>query len=104
PLGQWGPYADYRSGNLVAFAMGGQMFITGTPDGGPLKGTGYQADYQGVLNAFSAAMVALLAAERDAEGQHVDVSVQRCMAPILEAGITHYTYLGQWAPERKGNH
>ena len=103
-FGQDGPYSDFRSNNLVGFAMGGQMFITGTPEGGPVKNGGYQADYQGGLNGFSAATRAVLAAERDGEGQHVDVSVQQCMAPILEAGIPYYSYLGRWAPLRRGNH
>lgn len=102
--GQRGPYADYRANNLTAFAMGGQMYITGTQDGGPLKNGGYQADYQGGLNGFSAAMLAVLAAERDGEGQHVDVSIQHCMAPLLEAGIPYYAYMGRWAPGRRGNH
>jgi formyl-CoA transferase len=101
--GQDGPYADFRSNNLVAFAMGGQMFITGTQEGGPLKNGGYQADYQGGLNGFSAAMLGVLAAERDGLGQHVDVSVQHCMAPLLEAGIPNYTYLGRWSGQRRGN-
>jgi len=104
PFGQDGPYADYRANNLIAFAMGGQMFITGTQEGGPIKNGGYQADYQGGLNAFSAGMLALLAAERDGAGQHVDVSIQQCMAPLLEAGIPNYTYLGRWAGVRRGNH
>lgn len=103
-FGQDGPYADYLSNNLIAFAMGGQMFITGTQEGGPLKNGGYQADYQGGLNAFSAGMLAVLAAERDGLGQHVDVSIQQCMAPLLEATIPYYTYLGRWAGLRRGNH
>ncbi len=103
-FGQDGPYADYESNNLIAFAMGGQMFITGTPDGGPLKNGGYQADYQGGLNGFSAGMLAVLAAERDGIGQHVDISVQQCMAPLLEASIPYYSYLGRWAGVRRGNH
>ena len=103
-FGQDGPYADYESNNLIAFAMGGQMFITGTQDGGPLKNGGYQADYQGGLNAFSAGMLAVLTAERDGIGQHVDVSIQQCMAPLLEAGIPYYSYLGRWGGQRRGNH
>lgn len=104
PFGQDGPYANYRANSLVAFAMGGQMFITGTQEGGPLKNGGYQADYQGGLNAFSAGMLALLAAERDGIGQHADISIQQCMAPLLEAGIPYYSYLGRWAGLRRGNH
>jgi len=103
-FGQDGPYADYRANSLVAFAMGGQMFITGTQEGGPLKNGGYQADCQGGLNAFSAGMLAVLAAERDGLGQHVDISVQQCMAPLLEAGVPYYSYLGRWAGLRRGNH
>ncbi len=101
--GQDGPYAEYHSNNLIAFAMGGQMFLTGDPDRSPVKNGGYQADYQGGLNAFSAANLALLAAERDGEGQHVDISVQHCMAPILEAGIPFYAYNGLWLGQRRGN-
>jgi formyl-CoA transferase len=101
--GQEGPYAEYHSNNLIAFAMGGQMFLTGDPDKSPVKNGGYQADYQGGLNAFSAANLALLAAERDGEGQHVDISVQHCMAPILEAGIPFYAYNGLWLGNRRGN-
>lgn len=104
PFGQTGPYADYRATDLIAFAMGGQMYITGTPEGGPLRPAGYQADYQGGLHGFSAGMLAVLAAERDGQGQHVDISVQRCMAPILEGSVPYYTYLGMWDPVRKGNH
>lgn len=102
--GQEGPYADYLANNLTAFAMGGQMFITGSQEGGPLKNGGYQADYQGGLNGFSAAMLAVYAAERDGEGQHVDVSVQHAMAPLLEASIPYYSYMGRWSPIRRGNH
>lgn len=101
--GQNGPYADHLSNNLIAFAMGGQMFLTGTQEGGPVKNGGYQADYQGGMNAFSAANLALLAAERDGAGQHVDVSVQHCMAPILEAGVPFYSYNGVWRAARRGN-
>ncbi len=104
PFGQYGPYANYLGNNLIAFAMGGQMYITGTFEGGPVKNGGYQADYQGGLNAFSAAMLAVLTAEREGRGQHVDVSIQRCMAPILEASIPYYCYLGQWSGIRRGNH
>jgi len=103
-FGQDGPYAGYASNNLIAFAMGGQMYITGTQEGGPLKNGGYQADYQGGLNAFSAGMLAVLAAERDGSGQHVDISVQQSMAPLLEATIPYYTYLGRWSGVRRGNH
>ena len=101
--GQEGPYAEYHSNNLIAFAMGGQLYLTGDPDKGPVKNGGYQADYQGGLNAFSAANLALLAAERDGEGQHVDISVQQCMAPILEAGVPFYAYNGVWLGQRRGN-
>ena len=31
PFGQTGPYRDYRASDLVGFAMGGYMYVTGWP-------------------------------------------------------------------------
>lgn len=104
PSGQRGPYRDNRGTNLVVFAMGGQMSIVGTLDGGPLKNRRYWADYEGGTDAFSAATLAALAGEPHGVGQHVDISIRRCMATILEASIPFFCYLGQWNGVRRGNH
>ena len=37
PFGQTGPYRDYKSSDLVGFAMGGYMYVTGWPAAPPNK-------------------------------------------------------------------
>ncbi|HJN92152.1 MAG TPA: CoA transferase [Dehalococcoidia bacterium] len=68
PFGQTGPYASYEGPNLVEFATGGQMHMTGSPDREPLKNGGYMSDHQAGLNAFSATAVATLGASLHGEG------------------------------------
>ncbi len=45
PFGQTGPYRDYRATNIVSFAMGGIMSLTGDYDREPLVSGGSQAQY-----------------------------------------------------------
>ncbi|MGE0544402.1 MAG: CaiB/BaiF CoA transferase family protein [Dehalococcoidia bacterium] len=103
PFGQDGPYAGYKAPNLVAYAVGGQMSMTGDPDREPLKAGGYQAECQAGLNAFAASVAALFAARRDGTGEHVDVAAMECMAATLEASMPFYAYLGRITGARRGN-
>ena len=103
PFGQDGPYARYTATNLTAFAMGGQMAMTGEPDREPLKNAGYQADYQLGLNGFAAAAIALCGAQFYGLGQHVDVSAVECMTSVLEASLCTYAYTGRYFGARRGN-
>ena len=59
PFGQTGPYATYEADNIVAFAMGGLMSLTGHPAREPLMTGGSQAYCLGAINAFGAAVTAL---------------------------------------------
>ncbi|GAI39679.1 unnamed protein product, partial [marine sediment metagenome] len=44
-FGQSGPYRDYKSCDIVASALGGQLYVTGEPDSPPLKSFGNQSYY-----------------------------------------------------------
>jgi crotonobetainyl-CoA:carnitine CoA-transferase CaiB-like acyl-CoA transferase len=103
PFGQDGPYAGYNAPNLVAYAMGGQMSMTGEPDREPLKAGGYQAEYQAGLNAFAATVASLFAAQRSGQGEHIDLAAMQCMAATLEASLPFYAYLGRVTGSRRGN-
>ena len=57
-FGQSGPYAEYLSTNLTAYAAGGQHYLCGDPDREPLQSGGYQAEYQAGTWAFGATLCA----------------------------------------------
>lgn len=99
-FGQTGPYRDFKSPDIVTYAMGGLMYLTGDQDMPPLLAGGLQCCYLVSLFAAGAAMVALQARAAIGKGQHVDISVQECVASILEV-MYHYLYDGR-IPKRFG--
>jgi len=103
PFGQDGPYAGYKAANLTAFAMGGQMAVTGEPDREPLKNGGYQAEYQAGLHAFAATAVAALSADSTEVGQHIDIAAMECLATMLEPYVSSWAYLKRDIGQRRGN-
>ena len=103
PFGQHGPYAGYKATNLTAFAMGGQMAVTGEPDREPLKNGGYQAEYQAGLHAFAATAVAALSADSTEVGQHIDIAAMECLASMLEPYVSSWAYLKRDIGQRQGN-
>ncbi|HKS92874.1 MAG TPA: CoA transferase [Tepidiformaceae bacterium] len=103
-FGQSGPYADYSSTNLTAFAAGGQMAMTGEPDREPLKNGGYQAEYQAGLNAFTATLAGLWAVDDTGSGDEIDIAAMEVMAATLEASLNTYGYLHtSLLGKRRGN-
>lgn len=84
PYGQDGPHANWESTNITAFASGGIMSLTGMYQREPLVTGGSQALYLGGLNAFGAAVTAYLGAMLHGEGDWIDISLQECMAGMLE--------------------
>ncbi|HEX5939240.1 MAG TPA: CoA transferase [Dehalococcoidia bacterium] len=103
PFGQTGPYSAFKSNNLVSFAMGGQMNMTGDPDREPLLTAGYQADYQAGLHAFAATCIGLYACNLQEIGQWIDISAQECQATMLEFALPWHMYLGVGMGNRRGN-
>jgi len=101
-FGQYGPYARRFAFDAIAQAMGGLMSITGQKDGPPTRvGTAL-----GDINAGNFAAIGILAAlyqrERTGCGQHVDISMQDCIAAILENAVVRYTIDGV-VPTRLGS-
>ncbi len=74
PFGQTGPYRDYEATELTVFAMGGYMYPVGDPEREPLKGPGYQTQYNAGAEAAVALMAAIYYQRETGEGQHIDVS------------------------------
>ncbi|MGE4096271.1 MAG: CaiB/BaiF CoA transferase family protein, partial [Candidatus Binatia bacterium] len=94
-----GPYRDYHAYELIGTNAGGWAFISpgasDYPELPPLKAFGHQADFQGGVHAAVATLGAYYHKLLTGEGQHVDVSIQECVAAILEMNFMHYTYAGK---------
>ena len=79
-FGQSGPYRDYECPDMVAFAMGGLMYISGDPALPPVKAPETQAYYFACLYAALGTLQALWHRVQDGEGAAVDVSIQETIA------------------------
>lgn len=101
PFGRFGPYRDYRATELVLFAMGGMMNLSGKPGEAPVTAPGAQATVVGGVEAAFGALVALRVAKDTGRGQDVEVSVQEALA-AQENVVSSFTGDG-WRGERTGS-
>ncbi len=101
PFGQYGPYSQFEGEEIIAYAMGAIMSISGTSDREPLKHGGFQAQYEAGLNAAGATSMALLFQENNGEGQHLDVSITECVSSSMIANQTMYAFMGGIQARRK---
>jgi CoA:oxalate CoA-transferase len=90
-FGQWGPYSERLSFDVIAQAMSGMMSITGQPDSPPTKVGTSLGDVNASVHAAFAIMVALWHRERTEVGQYLDISMQEAMVSILEGGVVRWT-------------
>lgn len=102
-FGQTGPRRDLESSDMLAYASGGVLQITGDPELGPLRIGTYAPLFLvgGVVAAF--AFGAFLAAHRDGIGERVDVSIQEVLASSMDRGgvnLVSYQYSGMLRNER----
>ena len=105
-FGQTGPYRDYKATEIVEYALGGLLYIFGDHDREPLKHALHQAQFKAGTNSASATLIALYHQRRTGEGQHVDVSIQECIASGLRDVVNNYTYTGavrRRAPNHSGD-
>jgi crotonobetainyl-CoA:carnitine CoA-transferase CaiB-like acyl-CoA transferase len=103
PFGQIGPYKDFKASDLVVMAMGGFMYITGNPDGHPLRVSVPQAFFLASSHAAAASMVANYYRQVTGEGQYVDVSAQQCVLAEL-TNVVPLWELNQTILKRAGSY
>ena len=94
PFGQEGPYSQYQGEEIVNYAMGMIMSISGVQGREPLKHGGFQAQYEGGLNGAASTAMALFHQENTGLGQHIDVSITECVASTMMATQTMYPFIG----------
>jgi len=84
PWGQTGPYKHFKATNIVGDAMGGLMFVTGSPDDPPLMSAANQAYYLAGEQAAVGVMMALCYRDNTGEGQYIDISMQEAVALTIQ--------------------
>lgn len=96
PFGLQGPRALDQASDLTLWSAGGVATLNGGGPGSdelpPLKAFGSQAGFQGGVNAALATMGALFERLSSGLGQHVEVSIQECLAAILELTFEYWPY------------
>ncbi len=96
PFGDSGPYASWVSADIVDQAIGGHLYLSGSPEREPICGpTGQAALAAGVFGAIGA-MAALHARARSIQGrgQVVEVTHQEALASLHQFTDVRYTHTG----------
>ena len=86
-----GPYAEYRSFDMLAQAAAGLFSLTGTPDGPPTRPGGTFADTATGAHTAMAILAAYVQRQRTGESQVIEVSMHEVMTMFIRT-----TGVGSW--------
>lgn len=98
PFGQTGPYAGYQHSPLTVLALGGLLSTMGLPEGPPVQAGVPLAHILAGQHAAAFTQIALIGRRLTGRGQHVDVSIQACVAAAVEGPLQIYLQTGQAYP------
>ncbi len=93
-FGQTGPYSHYKATDLIALAMGTQLYLCGFQDRAPVRTGASQGNHQASLHASAGTLLALFWRDISGEGQHVDISMQQAVAADLQWTMAQYELTG----------
>ena len=102
PFGQTGPYRGYRSNDLIAQALGGFLYMTGTSERPPMGTVLAQTEIVAARNAVIASMAALLQQRVGGKGQHIDVSIMEAVVSTPPNFIHQFSFTGAIAGRGAG--
>lgn len=101
-FGSYGPYASYRSYDMVAQAVGGAMSITGTDETPPLRSGATYGDTGTGMQLGIGILAAHIRALKTGQGGHVEVSMQDAIASYSRVGMLSREFMPDPVP-RVGN-
>jgi len=101
-FGQTGPYRLNAGFDQIAQGMGGLMWVTGQPGGGPMRAGIAVADTSAGLYAAIGTLVALAEREHSGLGQWVQTSLLQAQIAIMDFQAAHYLVDGV-VPGQAGN-
>src|ERR1700730_16904281 len=101
-FGSYGPYANYKSFEPVAQAMGGAMSVTGYPENPPTFVVPAIGDSGTGMHMAIGILAALQQRHNTGQGQHVEVSMQDAVVNIIRVSLRDHQRFGEAMP-RRGN-
>ena len=78
-----GPYAEYKSFDMLAQACGGLFSLTGDPDGAPVRPGGTFGDTGTGAHTAMAILAAYVQKQRTGEGQIIEMSMHEVMTMFI---------------------
>ena len=100
-FGQDGPHAGYEGDEIVVYARGGYLMLTGDPDREPTKAYDELVLQQAALHAATAIMTGIFHREATGEGDHFDVAAVEA-ALFLLGGPAQTYFFNDTVAVRKG--
>jgi len=102
PFGQTGPYRYYKTSDIVAWAMSGEMSGWGDIDRPPVKiSNTAQAYLNAAADGVIGALVALYERGNTGKGQHIDVSIQESLS-IMDGGNRNPAWVRTGTVRKRG--
>jgi formyl-CoA transferase len=102
-FGSWGPWAGYKSFDMIGQATGGVLAVTGTPETPPLKPGVTFGDTGAGLTLGMAVLAAYIERLRTGRGQSVEVSMQDAMFNFMRSALVAHYLTGGFPAMRYGN-
>jgi formyl-CoA transferase len=101
-FGSTGPYASYKSFEMIAQAMGGAMSVTGVADGPPTKVEAGLGDTGAGLHLAIGILAAIVQRQSTGVGQRIEVAQQDAVLNLVRIHLREHYSLGKPVP-RRGN-
>ena len=101
-FGSTGPYASYKSFEMIAQAMGGAMSVTGTADAPPTKVEAGLGDTGAGLHLAIGILAAIVQRQTTGVGQRIEVAQQDAVLNLVRIHLREHYSSGKPVP-RRGN-